>query len=123
MKREYRTKFPEIKDVERIKNMDIRGIYVIPDKAYNGFWGKNGYKSFDFVFEGKEEGEAGTLGWCHWEGDVIDIISKEFGISVDCGIGEDYLRFFCSKGIILEGLEISNLTIKAKENTDDKQQS
>ena len=121
MKRSYKKEFPEITDIKRIQNMDIRGIYIIPDKAYNGFWGKNGFKSFDFILEGIEGEKRGGLGWLHWEGDVISIVSGEFEIEADCAVGNDYIRLFNGKGLILEDLQISRLTIRGKEKTDDKQ--
>lgn len=64
MKRDYRKKF---KKLERLPTEEIKSIYIIPDKAYNGFWGKNGYKSYDFILAGITKNEPITFGWIHWE--------------------------------------------------------
>ena len=43
MNRKYRKKLPEVKTKP---SCQINGIYIIPYKPYNGFWGRNGYKSY-----------------------------------------------------------------------------
>lgn len=48
MDRKYRKDLIELKTKPKEQ---INGIYIIPYKMYNGFCGKSGYKSFDFIFE------------------------------------------------------------------------
>ena len=108
MNRNYRKELPKL---NKLPNKKINGIYIIPDKAYNGFWGKNGFKSFDFIFEA-EKGEK--LGWCHWEGDVIHLIGNmEYDLNIDCGIKDDYIRLFNTVGFNISDMMISDITIKS----------
>lgn len=68
MNRKYRKELPKLSILPTER---ITGIYIIPDKKYDGFWGKNGYKSYDFIFEGqKKENDRYSFikyGWLHWE--------------------------------------------------------
>lgn len=48
MNKDYKNNY---KKLDKLPNEQINGIYIIPSEDYNGFWGKNGYKSYDFVFE------------------------------------------------------------------------
>ena len=57
MDRKYRKELIELKTKP---TEQINGIYIIPYKEYNGFWGKTGYKSFDFIFE-NNKGEKNRL--------------------------------------------------------------
>lgn len=109
MNRKYRK---ELKKLQEKPKCRITGIYIIPCKAYNGFWGKNGYKSFDFIFEKCNE----KIGWCHWEGDVIDLENtKLMGMHIDCENCNDYIRLFTSFEFEISDMIISNLTISVKE--------
>ena len=111
MDRKYRKELPELKEKP---TEQINGIYIIPDKAYNGFWGKNGYKSFDFIFE-NDKGKK--IGWCHWEGDVIELQNnKPFGMNIDCGVKEDYIRLYTKWGFEISDMIISNITISTRNS-------
>lgn len=109
MNREYRNELPELKEKP---TEQIYGIYIIPYKEYNGFWGKNGYKSYDFIFENKHREK---IGWCHWEGDVIHLENNYYcEMNIDCAIKNDYLRLFTTKGFEISDMIISDLEIKTK---------
>lgn len=109
MNRKYREELMELKEKPKEQ---INGIYIIPYKAYKGFWGKNGYKSYDFIFENKE-GEK--IGWCHWEGDVIHLENtKIMGMNIDCKNCNDYIRLFTNFGFEISDMIISDLTISVK---------
>jgi hypothetical protein len=109
MNRSYRKKLPHL---NKQPTEQINGIYIIPDKPYNGFWGKNGYKAYDFIFEnniGKK------IGWCHWEGDVIHLMNNmDFGMNIDCECGNEYIRLFTNLGFEISDMMISDLTITTK---------
>lgn len=108
MNRKYRKELPRL---NKLPNKQINGIYIIPDRAYNGFWGKNGFKSYDFIFE-TERGEK--LGWCHWEGDVIHLVGNgEYTLNIDCDIKDDYIRLFNNVGFNISDMMISDITIKS----------
>jgi hypothetical protein len=109
MNRNYRYKLKELKE----KPSDIHGIYIIPYKAYNGFWGKNGYKSFDFIFENIV---GDKVGWCHWEGDVINFkCDNDYDLNMDCNIKDDYIRLFSRKKLSISDMLISNIVIGVGE--------
>ena len=113
MNRNYRKNLPKL--TQKPKEI-IRAIYIIPDKAYNGFWGKNGFKSYDFIFEGNL---SKNIGWCHWEGDVIHLVNdKELMLNIDCKTENDYIRIFtpAKNGLNISDMIISDLTIGVKED-------
>ena len=96
----------ELKKLDRLPKEKITQIYIIPSKMYNGFYGKNGYRSFDFIVGDKE-----IYGWFHWEGDVINLINKEdYGMTIDSGENM-FIRLYNSRGFNIEGIDISCLTI------------
>lgn len=110
MNRKYRQELTELKTKP---TEQINGIYIIPYKAYQGFRGKNGYKSYDFIFE-NNKGEK--IGWCHWEGDVIHLINNtDFGMNIDCDNKNEYIRLFNNYGFKISDMTISSLTIKSCE--------
>lgn len=109
MNRKYRK---ELKELKTKPTEQINGIYIIPYKPYNGFWGKNGYKSYDFIFE-NNRGEK--IGWCHWEGDVIHLINnKDYGMNIDCAKSNEYIRLFTNYGFDISDMIVSDLEIKTK---------
>lgn len=111
MTKNYREELPELDKVPD----DVYSIYIIPYAPYNGFWGKNGFMSFDFVF-GNGKGE--TLGWVHWEGDVISIFNNihEWALSIDCPVDCGYLRIFSRHKLKIDDLFISSTTISVTED-------
>lgn len=110
MNRKYREELQELKTKP---TEQINGIYIIPYKEYNGFWGKNGYKSFDFIFE-NNKGEK--IGWCHWEGDVIHLLNeKDYGMNIDCEKSSEYIRLFTNYGFHISDMTLSDLIIKVGE--------
>lgn len=114
MKRAYRKEYPELKEFPK---ETIYGIYIIPYKAYNGFWGKNGFKSYDFIFETKGRKK---IGWLHWEGDVISLYNNKcYGMRIDTAVGDDYIRIFNDYGFDLKDFQISSASIISKEKEDD----
>ena len=109
MNRKYRK---ELKKLQEKPKCRISGIYIIPYKAYDGFWGKNGYKSFDFIFEEDNE----KIGWCHWEGDVIVLENSiNFGMNIDCKNCNDYIRLFTSHIFEISDMTLSSIRISVKE--------
>lgn len=110
MDRKYRKELIELKTKP---TEQINGIYIIPYKEYNGFWGKTGYKSFDFIFE-NNKGEK--IGWCHWEGDVIHLLNeKDYGMNIDCEKSSEYIRLFTDYGFHISDMTLSDLIIKVGE--------
>lgn len=110
MDRKYRKDLIELKTKPKEQ---INGIYIIPYKMYNGFWGKSGYKSFDFIFE-NNKGEK--IGWCHWEGDVIHLLNeKDYGMNIDCENSNEYIRLFTQYGFHISDMTLSDLIIKVGE--------
>ena len=101
----YKSKYKELRKLPE----NIKEIYIIPSKPYNGFWGKNSYRNFDFIFgNGKE-----IYGWCHWGGDVIDLYNNElFGMRIDSSVDGHLIRLFTNYEFELKGIHISNLSIK-----------
>ena len=98
----------ELTKLDKLPKERISQIYIIPSKMYNGFWGKNGYRSFDFIVGDKE-----IYGWFHWEGDVINIVNKkDYGMSIDSEENM-YIRLYNGSGFIIKGLDISTLTISS----------
>lgn len=107
MDRKYRKELIELKTKP---TEQINGIYIIPYKEYNGFWGKTGYKSFDFIFE-NNKGEK--IGWCHWKGDVIHLLNeKDYGMNIDCEKSSEYIRLFTNYGFHISDMTLSDLIIK-----------
>ena len=107
MNRKYRKELQELKTKP---TEQINGIYIIPYKPYNRILGKNGYKSYDFIFE-NAEGEK--IGWCHWEGDVIHLLNeKDYGMNIDCENSNEYIRLFTNYGFNISDMMISDLTIE-----------
>lgn len=101
----YKKKYNELKELPK----NIKEIYIIPSKAYDGFWGKNGYRSFDFIFGNTNE----IYGWCHWERDVIDLYNNElFGMRIDSPIDGHSIKLFTDYEFELKGIDISNLSIR-----------
>ena len=92
---------------------NIYAIYIIPYSEYDGFWGKNGYMNYDFVFQ---DNHGKDLGWTHWEGDVINIFNNvnELYLSIDTPTDCGYIRLYSVHGIEIDKLIISSTTIKAK---------
>lgn len=75
-----------------------------------GFWGKNGYKSYDFIFE---NAAGKKIGYCHWEGDVIHLLNKtDYGMNIDCENTNEYIRLFTNYGFNISDMMISELTIE-----------
>ena len=103
--REYRTKY---KELTKIPDERISEIYIIPADDYNGFWGENGYRTFDFILGDKE-----IYGWVHWEGDVISLISGK-DMRIDCKCENDYLRLYSFYNLKISDFELSNLTIESE---------
>lgn len=100
----------ELKEIDKVPEK-FNAIYIIPSDEYNGFWGKNGYKSFDFIFEYKRE----KIGWLHWEGDVINIVCKnEYGIRIDSNINDGFIRLFSNKELEISDLIVSDITISLR---------
>ena len=108
MTKNYREELPKL---DKIPD-SIYAIYIIPYEAYDGFWGKNGYMSYDFVFCDRKD----ELGWLHWEGDVINIFNNihELALSIDCPVNCGYLRLFSHYKIKLDNLLISSVTISVE---------
>lgn len=104
----YRKELPELKGVP---NDNIYAIYIIPYEPYDGFWGKNEYMNYDFVFCGRK----GELGWVHWEGDVINLFNDtcEVNLSIDCPVECGYLRIYSMHKLEIDKLFISSTTIRA----------
>ena len=109
MTKNYKSELQELTKLPQ----NIYAIYIIPCEEYDGFWGKNGYTSYDFVFEGKKGEE---YGWLHWEGDVINIFNDvhEYELSIDCPVECGYIRLFSSNGLEIDDLFVSSTTIKPK---------
>ena len=107
MTKNYREELPKLDKVPD----DVYAIYIIPYEPYDGFLGKNGYMSYDFVFCGRKE----EYGWCHWEGDVINIFNDihEVALSLDCPCDCGYIRLFSNSKLDIGDLFISSTTIKA----------
>lgn len=110
MTKNYREELPEL---DRIPD-NIYAIYIIPYAPYDGFWGKNGYMSYDFVFRDRKD----DLGWVHWEGDVINIFNNinEMDLSIDCPVDCGYLRIFSHHKLKIDNLFISSTTISATKD-------
>lgn len=105
MNRKYRNELKQLKE----QPSGIHGIYIIPDKAYNGFWGKNGFKSYDFIFENEK---SEKIGWCHWEGDVINFkCDNNYDLKMDCKNGNDYIRVFSHEELNISSMMLSNIVI------------
>ena len=112
MTKNYREELPELDKVPD----DVYSIYIIPYAPYNGFWGENGFMSFDFVFG---NGNGKELGWVHWEGDVINIFNNvhEVALSIDSPVNCGYLRLYSTRKLDIGDLFISSTTIKATAPT------
>lgn len=107
MNRKYRKELPKLNKMPD----EIYEIYIIPDKEYRGFWGQNGYKSFDFIVGNKDK----KIGWLHWEGDAIHLINDmPFSLNIDCAVENEYLRLFSPMGLTISDMRISDITIKTK---------
>ena len=76
-----------------------------------GFWGSNGYRSFDLIIGHQNN----IYGYMHCESDVISLINKyDYGMQVD--IGEDgFIRLFNDRGFKLADLILSNIKIESIE--------
>lgn len=109
MTKDYKNELPELTKLPE----NIYAIYIIPCKEYDGFWGKNGYTSYDFVFEGKK---SEKYGWLHWEGDVIHLFNdtSEYDLAIDCPVECGFIRLFSIKGLEINELFISSTTIQPK---------
>ena len=80
-----------------------------------GFWGPNGYRSFDLII-GHTGAEKSIYGYIHCESDVISLINKmDYGMQID--IGEDgFIRLFNVRGFKISDLYLSNIKIESIEN-------
>ena len=78
-------------------------------KCITGFWGKNGFRSFDLILGY----ETTTYGWIHCESDVISLMNNiPYGMQVD--IGKDkFIHLFNSRGFKIKDIYISNITIES----------
>lgn len=100
----YKNKYKELRKLPE----NIKEIYIIPSKPYDGFWGQNGYRSFDFIFGNNKE----IYGWCHWEGDIISLYnSNPFEMRIDSPINSNSIRLFTDYEFQLDGFITSSLDI------------
>lgn len=123
MNRKYRKEYKELEEIPD----NITDIKIVPANPYNGFWGKNGYRAFDFIF-----GDHSTiLGWKHFECDVIHLNDcnpfekhdffyglKNEDMKIDCDCKDNFIRIFSYGGLEIKNetsSEISIINKKIKE--------
>ena len=113
MEEDYKKKYKELKLVKEVESKQFNIIYIIPSTIYDGFWGKNGYRSFDIVLGNNNKME----GWFHWEGDVINFNNCSF--SIDSEQENKFIRLFTNSseyGFKLRNTYLSSMVIEIERN-------
>lgn len=104
----YKEKYKKIEELPK----KINQIYIIPSKIYNGFWGKNGFRSFGFIIGYNDE----IYGWFHWEGDVIDLNNNYlYGMRIDSSVENKFIRLYTDYNFKFTGLNISECSIEVEK--------